>query len=69
MSDATQRSDGAIGTLNPKFNVVIPPELIAFSSFALTLVLVFGKNCTVIAVEWNRALAGIEAVYASIFVR
>src|SRR5258708_35461497 len=69
VSDATQKSDGAIGTTNPKFDVVVRPcadrilKLWPDSSF------VFGKNRTVKAVEWNRTLAGIEAVEASVFVR
>jgi hypothetical protein len=69
MSDTTQKSDGAISATNSKFDVVIRPALIAFSSCALMAPFVFRKNRTVIAVEWNRALAGIEAVEASVFVR
>ena len=69
MSDATQKSDGAIGTTNPIFDVVILPrdncilKLWPDSSF------VFGKNRTVLAIEWNRTLARIEAVETSVFVR
>src|ERR1700751_5236690 len=69
MSDATQRSDGAIGVPNPKFNVVIRPGADRILKLCAEHSYVFRKNCTVIAVEWNRALAGIEAVQASVFVR
>ena len=69
MSDTTQKSDGAIGTTNPKFDVVIRPCADRILKICPDRRFVFGKNRTVIAVKWNRALAGIEAVEASVFVR
>ena len=69
MSDATQKSDGAVCPTNPKFDIVIRtfadriPEFCADSRF------VFCKNRFLIVVERNRASARIEAIQASVLVR
>jgi len=62
MSDATQKSDGAVCPTNPKFDIVIRTFADRIPEFCTDSRFVFGKNRVVIVVEWNRAVAGIEAI-------
>jgi len=69
MSYATHESDGAVSTTDPKFDIVIRPRTDRILKLRSQGCFVFHKNCVVKTVEWNRALAGIEAIQASVFVR
>src|SRR5580692_4496718 len=69
MSDATQKSDGAVRPTNPKFDIVIRAFSDRIPEFCTDHRFVFGKNRVVIVVEWNRALARIEAIQAGVLVR
>src|SRR4029077_5586809 len=69
MSDATQKSDGAVCPTNPEFDIVIRAFSDRILEFCTDSRFVFGENRIVIVVEWNRALAWIEAIQASVLVR
>src|SRR6201993_882472 len=69
MSDAPQKSDRAVCPTDPKFDIVIRAFSDRIPEFCTDNRFVFGKNRTVIVVEWNRALARIEAIQASVLVR
>jgi hypothetical protein len=69
MSDPTQPSNGAIGTPNPKFNVVVGSTVDRILKLWPDNEFVIGENCSIKALKCNRALAGIETIQASIFVR
>ena len=63
MSYATQKSDVAIGTTNPKFDdIVIRSCADCILKICPDSRFVFRENRVVKAVEWNWALAGIEAI-------
>ena len=67
MSYGTQESDGAVGTTNPKFEVIIRSCADCTLKFCPQSRLVFRVSGVVKAFEWNGALAGIEAIHAKGF--
>src|ERR1700738_1050535 len=69
MSYATHESDRAVGTTNPKLDVVICPFADRILEFGSQRPFVFGKNRVVKTVEWDRTIAGIEALLSGVFVR
>src|SRR5580704_14290957 len=62
MSYATQESDGAVGTANPKLYVIIRAFADRILKFRSQGQFVFCKNGVVETVERNSTLAGVEAI-------
>ena len=64
MSNGTQESDGAVSTKNPIFEVIVHSCLDCTIKVFPQSRLVFRVRGAVQAFEWDRALAGIEAIEA-----
>ncbi len=68
MSHGTQESDGAVWTKNPIFEVIVHSCLDSTIKFLPQSGLIFRVSGAVQAFEWDRAVAGIEAIEAKNFI-
>ena len=68
MSNATQKSDSTIGTPNSVFEIEILSSAYRILKFCPESRFIFGKNRTVMEIEWIRVLADVKSVEAIGFV-